>query len=107
MNDHSVVEKKLAALKRKLDAAVETRGTLEEDFNVQTKLLVSFINKLSLVSKGVNKELDNRLAQLRTLFTKSAPISDIENKIAVINKLLQKHSITNEQNISHMHDHRI
>ncbi len=107
MNDSSVVEKKLAALKRKLDTAVEARNTLEEDFNVQTKLLVSFINKLSLVSKGVNKELDNRLAQLRTLFTKSAPISDIKNKIAVINKLLQKHSITNEQNISHMHDQLI
>jgi len=83
---------------------METRSTLEEDFNVQTTLLVTFINKLSLVSKGVNLELDNRLAQLRTLFSKSAPLSDIENKITVINKLLQQHSITNEQNITRMHD---
>jgi len=107
MNDNSVVQKQLVALKRKLDTAIETRSTLEEDFDVQTNLLVTFINKLSLVSKGVNLELDNRLAQLRTLFTKSAPLSDIENKIAVINKLLQQHSVTNEQNITRMHEQLI
>ena len=103
MNDNSVVQKQLVALKRKLDTAIETRSVLEEDFNTQTNLLVNFISKLSLVSKGVNLELDNRLAQLRTLFSKAAPLSDIESKITVINKLLQQHSITSEQNITQMH----
>ena len=107
MNDNSVVQKQLTALKKKLDTAIETRSTLEEDFNVQTNLLVTFINKLSLISKGVNLELDNRLAQLRTLFSKSAPLSDIESKISVINKLLQQHSVTNEQNTARMHDQLI
>ena len=104
MNDSSVAKKQLVALKRKLDSAIESRSLLEEDFNLQSSLLIQFIAKLSLVSKGVDLELDNRLAQLRTLFTKSAPISDIEAKIAVISKLLQQHSVTNEKNISHMHE---
>ena len=103
MNDSSVAQKQLVALKRKLDTAIESRSTLEDDFNLQSTLLIQFIAKLSLISKGIDLELDNRLAQLRTLFSKSAPISIIEEKIAVITKLLQQHSLTNEKNISHMH----
>jgi predicted nucleic acid-binding Zn-ribbon protein len=104
MNDSSVAQKQLVALKKKLDTAIESRSSLEDDFNLQSNLLIQFIAKLSLISKGIDLELDNRLAQLRTLFTKSAPISDIEAKIATISKLLQQHSITNEKNISHMHE---
>lgn len=103
MNDSTVAQKQLVALKRKLDTAIESRSSLEDDFNLQSTLLIQFISKLSLISKGNDLELDNRLAQLRTLFTKSAPISDIEAKIITISKLLQQHSITNEKNISHMH----
>ena len=104
MNDSTVAQKQLVALKRKLETAIESRSSLEDDFNLQSSMLIQFIGKLSLVSKGVDLELDNRLAQLRTLFTKSAPISEIEAKIVVISKLLQQHSITNEKNISHMHE---
>jgi diguanylate cyclase (GGDEF)-like protein len=104
MNDSSVAQKQLVALKRKLDTAIESRSSLEDDFNLQSNLLIQFISKLTLISKGIDLELDNRLAQLRTLFTKSAPFSDIKEKVAVITKLLQQHSITNEKNISHMHD---
>ena len=104
MNDSTVAQKQLVALKRKLETAIESRSSLEDDFNVQSSMLIQFIGKLSLVSKGVDLELDNRLAQLRTLFTKSAPISEIEAKIVIISKLLQQHSVTNEKNISHMHE---
>jgi diguanylate cyclase len=104
MNDSTVAKKQLVALKIKLDSAIESRSSLEDDFNLQSNLLIQFISKLSLISTGIDLELDNRIAQLRTLFTKSAPISDIEEKIAVISKLLQQHSITNEKNISHMHE---
>jgi diguanylate cyclase (GGDEF)-like protein len=94
----------MQALKDKLNAAIESRASLEEDFSHQSNLLIQFINKLSLVSKGINLELDNRLAQLRTLLTKSAPISDIEFKIAEISKLLQHHAVSNEQNITRLHE---
>jgi len=104
MNDTSIAQEQLVALKIKLNTAIESRSLLEDDFKLQSNLLIQFINKLSLISKGIDIELDNRLAQLRTLFTKSAPISDIEAKITVISKLLQQHSLTNEQNISHMHE---
>jgi len=104
MNDGSVAQKQLVALKRKLDTAIESRSSLADDFNLQSNLLIQFISKLTLISKGVDLELDNRLAQLRTLFTKSAPFSDIAEKVAVISKLLQQHSVTNEKNISHMHE---
>jgi len=104
MNDSSVAKKQLVALKRKLDTAIESRSSLENDFNLQSTLLIQFISKLSLISKGIDLELDNRLAQLRNLFTKSAPIADIEAKISTISKLLQQHSVTNETNIAHMHE---
>ncbi|PKI16923.1 GGDEF domain-containing protein [Colwellia sp. 12G3] len=104
MNDSTVAKKQLVALKRKLDSAIESRSSLEDDFNLQSNLLIQFIGKLSQISKGIDIELDNRLAQLRTLFTKSAPISDIVEKISIISKLLQKHSLTNGKNIAHMHE---
>ena len=103
MNDSSVAQKQLIALKKKLDTAIESRSSLQKDFSLQSNLLIQFIGKLSLISKGVDLELDNRLAQLRTLFTKSAPFSDIETKIAVISKLLQQFSVTNENNITTLH----
>ena len=104
MNDSSVAQKQLVALKRKLDTAIESRSLLQDDFNLQSTLLIQFISKLSLISKGNDLELDNRLAQLRSLFTKSAPIADIEAKIVIISKLLQQHSVTNEANIAQMHE---
>ena len=103
MNDKTLEKNQLATLQKKLDSAINSRSALEEDFTAQTILLTQFINKLSLVSKGIDLELDNRLAQLRALFLKAAPLSDIENKITVISKLLQQHSLTNEKNISQMH----
>jgi len=103
MNTKTVAVDQMKALKNKLNAAIESRALLEEDFTAQSSLLIQFISKLSHVSKGLNIELDNRLAQLRVLLTKSAPIADIEDKIAEISKLLQRHTVTNEQNIAKVH----
>ncbi len=103
MKSKSVPAQQIIDLKRKLDNAIQSRSAIEEDFSAQSQLLIQFINKLSLVSKGVDLELDNKLAQLRILFTKSAPLSDIECKISTITKLLHQHSITNEHNINQMH----
>jgi diguanylate cyclase (GGDEF)-like protein len=104
MNTDTVAASQMQALKNKLNAAIESRASLEEDFSNQSNLLIQFINKLSQVSKGINLELDNRLAQLRVLLTKSAPIEEIELKIIEISKLLQRHTVTNEQNIANLHE---
>jgi len=104
MKIKTVAASEMQVLNNKLNAAIESRASLEQDFTHQSNLLIPFISKLSLVSKGINIELDNRLAQLRVLLTKSAPIADIELKIVEISKLLQKHTVTNEQNIRSLHE---
>lgn len=103
MSTQTVADKQSQALQNKLKAAIASRSILEEDFKAQSSLLIEFISKLSQVSKGINLKLDNRLAQLRALFKKSAPITEIELKITEISKLLHTHSVTNEQNIAHLH----
>ena len=103
MNTKTAAVEQIKVLKNKLNAAIESRASLEEDLSNQTTLLTQFISKLSHVSKGINLELDNRLAQLRILLTKSAPISDVEKKITEITKLLQQHSAANEQKITILH----
>jgi diguanylate cyclase len=104
MDTKTVAASQIQVLKNKLNAVIESRASLEEDFGHQSNMLIQFINKLSQVSKGINLELDNRLAQLRVLLTKSAPISDIKLKIVEISKLLQRHTVTNEQNITRLHE---
>ena len=102
MTENSVTQQQLISLKKKLDSAIEARGILESNSHLKTSLLVNFINKLSQVSKGTNLTLDNQLAQLRTLFTKSAALGDIEAQISIINKSLQQQSLSNEQNITYL-----
>ena len=104
MNDQTVANEQLKTLRKKLDNAINSRATLEKDFSSQTTLLIQFINKLSQVSKGIDLELDNRLAKLRVLLSKSAPLAAIEQDIKAISQLLQHHSSKNNQNISQMHD---
>ena len=102
MSTKTVADNQSQALQSKLNAAIASRVSLEEDFEAQSSMLIEFINKLSQVSKGINVKLDNRFAQLRGLLTKSVPISDIELKINEIAKLLQINTETNEQNIVHL-----
>lgn len=97
-------DRKITELKRKLEAAVSSRSTLEEDLNHQSTLLTQFIGKLSQLAKGTDILLDNKLATLRSMLGKSASIIDIEALINEISVLLQKHSLKNERNIRQMHD---
>ena len=104
MTTNTVAANQVQVLKNKLSAAIESKASLEEAFGAHSKMLIQFINKLSQVAKGINLKLDNRLAQLRVLLTKSTPISDLESKIAEISKLLQTLTVTNEQNITRLHE---
>ena len=103
MSPKTVGDAQSKTLQSRLNAAIESRVLLEEDFKAQSSMLIEFINKLSQVSKGIDVKLDNRLAQLRGLFTRSAHISDIELKVDEISKLLQKHTVANEKNIEKLH----
>ncbi len=103
MSDQSVASEQLKALKKKLDAAIKSRSVLEENFQSQSSILVQFIGKLSQVCKGIDLELDNKLANFRILLTKSAPISEIEVQINLISTLLLKLSTKNDANIRELH----
>ncbi len=103
MTTQTVAASQLQALKKKLNAAIDSRALLEQDFSAQSSMLIEFINKLSQVSKGINLKLDNRLAQLRALLAQSAPISDLKFKIDEISTLLQAHTVTNDKNIALLH----
>jgi len=104
MNDKSIATSQLNALKKKLDTAIKSRTTLEDDFKNQSTMLIQFIGKLSQVCKGIDLELDNRLAKLRVLLSKSAPLCDIEGQIKLISKLLEQHSSSNDKNIRDIHE---
>tara|TARA_R110002126_G_scaffold33382_28_gene104559 strand:- start:310 stop:1872 length:1563 start_codon:yes stop_codon:yes gene_type:complete len=69
-------------LKQQLANAVKARKTLEDAYESQFKILAQFVVRLSLVCKGVDIELDNRLAKLRNELAKG---TDLEKLIPFIN----------------------
>ncbi len=99
MSTNSTIDREVTALKIKLKSAIESRTSIDNEFKLQTAIFTDLIIKLSQTSKGIDLTLDNKLAKLRTLFTKSAPISDVENLTKEINRLLQSFSIKSEKNI--------
>lgn len=51
---------------QQLKNALKARKTLEDTYETQFKILAQFVSRLSLACKGVDVDLDNRLAKLRT-----------------------------------------
>lgn len=102
MGESTIAEKKISHLKSKLDTAINARSELEEEFSAQSALLTNFIGKLSQACKGVDKLLDNKLANLRSSLKKSTSFADLEKEIKTISALLQQHSVQNDKNLNKM-----
>ncbi|WP_290618125.1 MULTISPECIES: GGDEF domain-containing protein [unclassified Arsukibacterium] len=68
-------------VKQQLANAINARKKLENAYESQFKILAQFVVRLSLVCKGTDLELDNRLAKLRTELTKG---TDLEKLIPFI-----------------------
>lgn len=102
MSNSSAIDKEIVALKRKLDSAIASRTAIDDEFKQQSTLFTELIIKLSQTGKGVDKALDNKLASLRALFSKSAPIEDVEKLVKEITKILNKYSIKQQQEINHL-----
>ncbi|WP_433915361.1 GGDEF domain-containing protein [Rheinheimera oceanensis] len=51
---------------KQLANALKARKALEDTYETQFKILAQFVSRLSLACKGVDVDLDNRLAKLRT-----------------------------------------
>lgn len=104
MGDNTIAEQTISHLKSKLDAAINARSELEEEFSAQSALLTNFIGKLSQACKGIDKLLDNKLAKLRASLKSATSFADLENEIKTISQLLQQHSVQNDKNIKKMHE---
>lgn len=52
--------------RQQLSNALKARKALEDTYEAQFKILALFVSRLSLACKGVDVDLDNRLAKLRT-----------------------------------------
>ncbi len=99
MNSEAVEAGQLKRLQERLDSAISSRAALEEDLKSQSSLFLQFIDKLSRVCKGMDLELDNKLANFRSLIKESEPIEVIEEHINTISVLLKQQSTKNELNI--------
>lgn len=53
------------SIKQQLASAVKARKQLEDTYESQFKILTQFVSRLSLVCKGIDVDLDNKLARLR------------------------------------------
>lgn len=104
MSTDSVSQKQLTALEKKLQKAISSRADLEKDLASQSSVFIKFINKLSQVCKGMDLELDNRLAALRSMSQGSQPFISISNQINIISELLKKQAQKNEKNVRLMHN---
>ena len=104
MGDNTIAEKTISHLKLRLESAINARSELEEDFSAQSALLTNFIGKLSQACKGIDKLLDNKLANLRASLKKSTSFADLEKEIKTISALLQQHSVQNDANINKVHE---
>ena len=104
MSQQSNQELKLTQLRQSLDKAIKSRTLLEEDFKAQSSILTAFIGRLSNLCKGLDLELDNRLAKLRIMLTTSALFTEIEQEINTISSLLNQQANKHEKSIRDMHD---
>lgn len=64
-------------LKRQLATAVKARKLLEDTYETQFKILSQFVARLSLTCKGIDLDLDNKLAKLRQELARSTDLEKI------------------------------
>lgn len=103
MSELIVIEQKVKRLNAKLDSAINARSELEKQLSTQTALLTNFISKLAHACKGIDSQLDTRLAKLIMSFKKSINLPELEKELLSISSLLQQHSALNDKTISKTH----
>lgn len=84
----------VALLQKKLSAAIAQRQQVEMTRQTQVTTLAQFVSKLSLVCKGSDIELDNRLARFRKTLASGVSFELLLPILDEINALLAKHEST-------------
>ncbi|WP_105254660.1 GGDEF domain-containing protein [Pseudoalteromonas sp. T1lg75] len=85
------MSEQLEALRKKLHSAISQRQTIEVTRQEQVSILAQFIAKLSLACKGIDLELDNRLATFRKQLQQGAHFQELGPIIAELSTLLTRH----------------
>lgn len=103
MITESISQQQLSLLEKKLAKAIESKEDLAKDLASKESLFMKFISKLSLVCRGIDLELDRKLADFRQLHKKSEPLEVLVEQIAVISELLQQQSNKNDISVQKIH----
>ena len=78
-------------VQQQLDNALKARKMLEDTYQAQFKILASFVSRLSLACKGVDVDLDNRLAKLRTELNRGTDLEkDLKDRDFTINAIASR-----------------
>ena len=86
-------------LKQQLEQALKARKQLEDTYQSQFTILAKFVSRLSLACKGLDIELDNKLAKLRLELARG---TDLEKLLPLVQSLsdgLKHLESKNEQDI--------
>ncbi|WP_105188966.1 GGDEF domain-containing protein [Pseudoalteromonas sp. T1lg48] len=97
------MSEQLEALRKKLHSAISQRQTIEMTRQEQVSTLAQFIAKLSLVCKGIDLELDNRLASFRKHLQQGAHFQELGPIIAELTTLLARHEAKIEAQLRQLH----
>ncbi len=99
----ALVTSEISALKKKLALAIENRKAVESAMKVQQSTLVQLIARLSLSCKGLDKELDNRLAKFRQQMQKGTDFEVLAPLIDDIMQLLKQQEQQQNANLTKLH----
>lgn len=98
------MSQQVSILRTKLDSAIKSRKEVEEAHKVQVDYLIQFIAKLSLVCKGLDLELDNRLAKYRSSIQKGVDYEQLVPLLDEITKLFKEQALRAETNFKALHE---
>ena len=103
MNDNSIAVQQVKQLKQKLESSISARKSLENEFDSYTEIFNRFVGKLSSVNKGMDQELDNRLAKLHKLVKGNSALDKLSAIVKDASKTLDNVSEKNSSLISKTH----
>lgn len=86
-------------LKQQLENALKHRKQLEDTYHQQFGLLSQFISRISLLCKGIDVELDNKMASLRNELQQNANLDRIHPLIAATLAHLQQMDVRQQQQV--------
>lgn len=97
------MSQQVTILRTKLDSAIKGRKQVEKAHKVQIDYLTQFIAKLSLVCKGLDLELDNRLAKYRSTIQKGIDYEQLLPLLDEISLLFKEQAQRAENNFKALH----